>query len=71
MKEVGFGTLNWVAVIIYLSYVVHWRLFLPSASQFADSFFTAVTSLVLGSWLFNLCYYVKCDYIYVYTRESI
>ncbi|MGT2398233.1 hypothetical protein ACVPOR_15455 [Staphylococcus aureus] len=28
MKEVGFGTLNWVAVIIYItSYVVHSHLY--------------------------------------------
>ena len=72
MKEVGFGTLNWVAVIIYLLAMLFIGVyFTKRASQSTNSFFTASGRLPSCSWFFHLCYYIKCNYVYVYTRESI
>ncbi|MEJ3494620.1 Na+/proline symporter, partial [Staphylococcus aureus] len=50
MKEVGFGTLNWVAVIIYLlAMLLIGVYFTKRASQSTNSFFTA--SGRLPSWV--------------------
>lgn len=56
MKEVGFGTLNWVAVIIYLlAMLLIGVYFTKRASQSTNSFFTA--SGRLPSWVVGFSIY--------------
>lgn len=56
MKEVGFGTLNWVAVIIYLLAMLFIGVyFTKRASQSTNSFFTA--SGRLPSWVVGFSIY--------------
>ena len=69
MQHIGFGLWNWIAVIVYLvAMLLVGAYFTKRASQDTDSFFKSKrTFTIVGNWLFYLCDYIKCNYVYVYT----
>ena len=68
MQHIGFGLWNWIAVIVYLvAMLLVGAYFTKRASQDTDSFFKKRTFTIVGNWLFYLCDYIKCNYVYVYT----
>ena len=65
MNEVGFGTGNWIALILYLiATLLVGVYFTKRAGQDTDAFFKAKGRV-------NLCDNFKCDYLYGNTRKSI